>query len=41
MLTVLSLANVIRPESYQALRMLQSQGIEIAMLTGDSQAVAD
>lgn len=40
-LAVLSLADVIRPESYQAVRMLQSQGIEVAMLTGDSQAVAD
>jgi Cu2+-exporting ATPase len=36
----LVLADVIREESRQAVRRLQAMGIEVAMLTGDSQAVA-
>lgn len=35
-----SLADVIRPESHQAITALDEMGIEVAMLTGDSQAVA-
>lgn len=35
-----ALADVIRPESYQAIRQLQEFGIEVVMLTGDSNAVA-
>jgi Cu2+-exporting ATPase len=35
-----ALADVIRPESREALRRLHAMGIEVAMLTGDSQAVA-
>jgi Cu2+-exporting ATPase len=35
-----ALADVIRPESKQAIRRLHDLGIEVAMLTGDSQAVA-
>jgi Cu2+-exporting ATPase len=35
-----SIADVIRSESKQAVRELQAMGIEVAMLTGDSQAVA-
>lgn len=35
-----ALADVIRPESYQAIRQLQKMGVQVAMLTGDSQAVA-
>lgn len=35
-----ALADVIRVESKQAIKQLQSMGIEVAMLTGDSQAVA-
>ncbi len=36
-----ALADVVRPESYQAVRRLQEMGVEVAMLTGDSRAVAD
>jgi Cu2+-exporting ATPase len=35
-----AVADVIRPESKQAVENLQDMGIEVAMLTGDSQAVA-
>jgi Cu2+-exporting ATPase len=35
------LADVIRPESQQAVDRLKDMGIEVAMLTGDSQAVAE
>ena len=35
-----ALADVIRPESKQAVRQLQEMGIEVAMLTGDSRAAA-
>jgi Cu2+-exporting ATPase len=37
---VFALADVIRPESKQAVQQLHDMGIEVAMLTGDSQAVA-
>ena len=40
-LAAFSIADVIRPESKQAVRQLQEMGIEVAMLTGDSQAVAE
>ena len=36
-----ALADVVRPESKQAVQRLQQMGIEVAMLTGDSQAVAE
>jgi Cu2+-exporting ATPase len=36
----LALADVIRPESKQAVRRLHDMGVEVAMLTGDSEAVA-
>ena len=36
----LALADVIRPESREAVRRLHEMGVEVAMLTGDSQAVA-
>jgi Cu2+-exporting ATPase len=39
-ISAISIADVIRPESQQAVRSLQEMGIEVAMLTGDSQAVA-
>jgi Cu2+-exporting ATPase len=39
-IAALSIADVIRPESKQAVKSLQEMGIEVAMLTGDSQAVA-
>jgi Cu2+-exporting ATPase len=35
-----ALADVIRPESKPAVQKLQEMGIEVAMLTGDSEAVA-
>lgn len=40
-LAAFALADVIRPESRQAVQSLRSQDIEVAMLTGDSQDVAD
>lgn len=35
-----ALADVIRDESYQAVQRLHEMGVEVAMLTGDSEAVA-
>jgi Cu2+-exporting ATPase len=37
----ISIADIIRPESKQAIKSLHDMGIEVAMLTGDSQAVAN
>ena len=37
----LALADVVRPESKAAIERLHALGIEVAMLTGDSRAVAD
>lgn len=39
-IAAISIADVIRPESKQAVEELSRLGIEVAMLTGDSQAVA-
>ena len=39
-LAAIAVADIIRPESKQAVQELSSMGIEVAMLTGDSQAVA-
>ena len=39
-IAAVAVADVIRPESKGAIATLQSMGIEVAMLTGDSQAVA-
>ena len=39
-LAAFALADVIRPESRQAIDKLHQMGVEVAMLTGDSQAVA-
>jgi Cu2+-exporting ATPase len=36
-----ALADVVRPESRQAVSRLQEMGVEVAMLTGDSEAVAN
>ena len=36
-----AVADAVRPESAEAVRMLQSEGIEVVMMTGDSQAVAE
>jgi Cu2+-exporting ATPase len=38
---VFAIADAIRPESAEAVRRLQAQGIEVVMLTGDSPAVAE
>jgi P-type Cu2+ transporter len=40
-LAVFAIADAVRPESYEALKQLKQLGVEVAMLTGDSQAVAD
>nr|WP_082373898.1 heavy metal translocating P-type ATPase [Ardenticatena maritima] len=37
----LALADVIRPESYEAVAQLHALGMEVAMVTGDSRAVAE
>jgi Cu2+-exporting ATPase len=37
----LALADVIRPESLEAVQRLHALGVDVAMLTGDSQAVAE
>lgn len=39
-IAAISIADVIRPESKQVVEELNKMGIEVAMLTGDSQAVA-
>jgi len=39
-IAAIAVADVIRPESKQAIQELSKMGIEVAMLTGDSQAVA-
>lgn len=36
----IGIADVVRPESAEVVKRLQSMGIEVAMITGDSQAVA-
>jgi P-type Cu2+ transporter len=40
-IAVFRVADVVRPESREAIQALHSQGIEVVMLTGDSRAVAD
>ncbi|MDT8320336.1 MAG: heavy metal translocating P-type ATPase [Xanthomonadales bacterium] len=40
-LAVFAVADAIREESYEAVQALHEAGIEVAMLTGDAQAVAD
>jgi P-type Cu2+ transporter len=40
-LAVFAVADAIRPESREAIAALHERGIEVAMLTGDAQAVAD
>jgi Cu2+-exporting ATPase len=40
-LAVFAVADVIRPESYQAVRNLQQRGIQVVMMTGDARAVAE
>jgi Cu2+-exporting ATPase len=40
-LAVLAVADAIRDESYDAVRRLHEQGVEVVMITGDAKAVAD
>jgi Cu2+-exporting ATPase len=40
-LAAFAVADAIRPESHEAIQRLHDDGIEVAMLTGDSRAVAD
>jgi Cu2+-exporting ATPase len=40
-LAVLAVADAIREESYEAMRRLDEQGIEVIMMTGDAKPVAD
>ncbi|MEX2570963.1 MAG: heavy metal translocating P-type ATPase [Gemmatimonadota bacterium] len=40
-LAIFVVADAVRPESAEAVRRLHERGIEVVMLTGDSQAVAD
>jgi len=40
-LAVFAIADAIRPESFEAVERLHARGLEVAMLTGDSKAVAD
>ncbi|HYO48063.1 MAG TPA: copper-translocating P-type ATPase [Gemmatimonadota bacterium] len=40
-LAALAVADAIRPESFEAVSRLHAQGVEVAMLTGDSRAVAE
>ncbi len=40
-LAVFAVADVIRPESYQAVRNLRQRGIQVVMMTGDARAVAE
>ncbi|KRC51306.1 ATPase P [Leifsonia sp. Root227] len=38
---MIALADVVRPESEEAVRVLHSRGVRVAMLTGDSRAVGE
>ena len=40
-LAVFAVADAIREESFEAVKQLHSQGIEVVMMTGDAQSVAD
>jgi Cu2+-exporting ATPase len=40
-LAVFAIADAVRPESAEAVRRLHAAGVKVAMLTGDSRAVAD
>ena len=40
-LAVFAVADAIRPESFDAVRQLHEKGIEVVMITGDAQPVAD
>jgi Cu2+-exporting ATPase len=40
-LAVFTVADVVRPESHEAVRMLHERGVEVVMMTGDARSVAD
>jgi len=40
-LAVLAVADVVRPESHDAVRLLHERGVQVVMMTGDARAVAD
>lgn len=40
-IAVIAIADAVRDEANEAVRRLQEQGVEVIMMTGDSQAVAD
>jgi Cu2+-exporting ATPase len=40
-LAVFAVADVVRPESHEAVRMLHERGVEVVMMTGDARSVAD
>jgi Cu2+-exporting ATPase len=41
MLAVFAVADAVRPESIEAIKRLHDMGLEVVMITGDAQAVAD
>ena len=40
-LAVFAVADVVRPESREAVQLLQERGVQVVMMTGDARAVAD
>jgi Cu2+-exporting ATPase len=40
-LAIIAVADVVRTESHQAVRLLQQPGVQVVMMTGDARAVAD
>jgi len=40
-LAVFAVADVVRPESHDAVRLLHQRGVQVVMMTGDARAVAD
>jgi len=40
-LALFAVADMVRPESYEAVRLLHQRGVEVVMMTGDARAVAD
>jgi Cu2+-exporting ATPase len=40
-IAVFAIADAVRPESFEAIRQLHEKGIEVVMITGDAQPVAD
>src|SRR5262249_53933044 len=40
-LAVFAVADVVRPESHDAVRLLHERGVQVVMMTGDAHAVAD